>query len=415
MIGERTHDGWQLRLRSRGGGRFLGAGFLAFWLCGWAVGEAFALWLLVKGAFALWTGTPPDPGRAPLEVGPAVMAGLFLLVWLALWTLGGIMAASELLKLLFGEDRITIASGRLAVRWLRGPVRGGRAFERHEIRRVLLAGRDDRLALDTERGRVELSALGTRAERVAAARAIRNELGLAEASESVGLPREWEVIVTPEGQRALVANRDTRRKQARFASVVTLVLATVAFVLAREAVRHGELWFPAAIVLGFAVAAVAGTLWLGRGRWEWQLGSGRMVLRRRYGASVREVFTAGRLVLDQSSDSDGDTWHELAALPAAAAPEEPARPMKPSWRSARPRHARAIARRMNDAAAVRELAAWLARETGLPLEDRTTPHAREAQLAELRALLAKAGPLGRWAGRLVDRPDANRERASSSG
>lgn len=408
MIGERTHDGWQLRLSSRGGGRFLGAGFLAFWLCGWAVGEAFAMWLLAKGAFALLTGTPPDPGRAPLEVGPAMLVGLFLLVWLALWTLGGIMAASELLKLLFGEDRITIASGRLAVRWLRGPVRSGRAFERHEIRRVLLAGRDDRLVLDTERGRVELSALGTRPERVEAARAIRNELGLAEASESVGLPREWEVIVTPEGQRVLVANLATRVKQARFASVVTLLLATVAFVVGREAVRRGELWFPAAIVLGFAIAAAGGTLWLARGRWEWQLGSGRMVLRRRYGTSVREVFTAGRLVLDQSSDSDGDTWHELAALPAAGAPEEPA---KPSRRSTRPRNARAIARRMNDAAAVRELAAWLARETGLPLEDRTTPHAREAQLAELRALLANAGPLGRWAGRLVDRADAHRERA----
>ena len=408
MIGERTHDGWQLRLQSRGGGRWFGAGFLAFWLCGWAVGEAFALWLLVKGAIALLTGAPPDPGREPLEVGPAVMVGLFLLVWLTLWTLGGIMAASELLRLLFGEDRITVASGRLTVRWLRGPVRGGRAFERHEIRRVLLTGRDDRLALETERGRVELSGLGTRPERAAAAQAIRNELGLAEASEGAGLPREWEVIVTPEGQRALVADRATRVKQARFASVATLFLAAIAFVLGREAVRRWDLWNPTAIVLALAIAAAAGTLWLARGRWEWQLGSGRMVLRRRYGAGLREVFTAGRLVLDRSSDSDGDAWYELHALPAAGAPEEPA---KTAWRSSRPRQARSVVRRMNDAASVRELAAWLTRETGLPLEDRTTPQAREVQLAELRALLANAGPLGRWAGKLVDRADANQKRA----
>jgi len=65
---------------------------------------------------------------------------------------------------------------------------------------------------------------------------------------------------------------------------------------------------------------------------------------------------------------------------------------------------------MNDDSSVRELAAWLARATGLPLDDRTTPDARAAQLAELRTLLENSGRLGRWAGKLVDRLDASRRK-----
>ena len=169
MIGERTNEGWQIELRTRGGARFVSAAFLAFWLCGWAVGESFALWILVKGAVALLTGGPIDPGHAPLQVGPALMAGLFLVFWLTLWTFGGIAAAAELLRLLWGVDRINVASGQLTVTWSRGLFRNSRTFERHTIRRVLLAGRDDHVVLDTDRGRVDLTGMGTRPERSEAA------------------------------------------------------------------------------------------------------------------------------------------------------------------------------------------------------------------------------------------------------
>src|SRR5262245_32857685 len=101
---ERTNEGRELRLASRGAGRFLSAGFLAFWLCGWAVGETLVLFILVKGAIALFTGQPPEPGRAPLEAGPALMTGAFLLVWVTFWTFGGYAAIAEFLRLVFGED-----------------------------------------------------------------------------------------------------------------------------------------------------------------------------------------------------------------------------------------------------------------------------------------------------------------------
>ena len=50
------HGGFEARLRRTGIGRYFGASFLAVWLCGWAFGETFVLWILVRGGIALLTG-----------------------------------------------------------------------------------------------------------------------------------------------------------------------------------------------------------------------------------------------------------------------------------------------------------------------------------------------------------------------
>ena len=393
-------DGWELRLRSRGVDRYVSGAFLAFWLCGWAVGESFVLWLLVKGAWALLTGTPLEPGRALLETGPAVLVGLFLLVWLTLWTIGGIAAAMELLRLLWGEDRIRVMSGRLTVSWIRGPFRSTRHFERDAIRQVALVGRHGHLSLQTTNRTIELSGLGTRAEREAAAGTLRTELALSNVATARGLPGEWAEIITPEGERALVANPATRRKQARFTSMLTLFLVAVTFVVAREVVHRRDLIIPTLILLAFTIALTVGTLWLARGRWEWRIGSGRLTLRKRYGSNVREVFEARRLRLEMTTDSDGDPWYELVALADAAPAPKPA---AIGWRTAEPRTRRRIARVMNDGTEIRALGAWLAHAAGLDLDDGSTPQAREVQLAELRAMLENSGRFGQWAAKVVDR------------
>ena len=222
MIGERTIEGWQLRLRPRGFGRYVSGAFLAFWLCGWAAGEAFALWMLVTGAVSLLTGKPPGPGHAPLEAGPALMIGVFLLFWLAMWTFGGIAAFSELFRLLWGEDRLMVSSGRLVTTHVRGPFRRVRVYERSAIQRISLVGREERMVLDTDGRRVGLSRLGSPAERREAAVAIRAELGISETpSTGTAMPNGWDVFVTPEGERALVSSLATRRAQARFAGILT--------------------------------------------------------------------------------------------------------------------------------------------------------------------------------------------------
>ena|SRR5437879_893267 len=93
---ERTAAGLEAQLRSAGIGRFFGATFLAVWLVGWAVGEAFALWMLVVGGCSLLTGQPPEVGREPIRPELALPVGSFLLFWLTLWTFGGVMAVREL-------------------------------------------------------------------------------------------------------------------------------------------------------------------------------------------------------------------------------------------------------------------------------------------------------------------------------
>ena len=268
---------------------------------------------------------------------------------------------------------------------IRGPFRTTRRFERCAIRRILLAGRDDRLALQTARRRFELSRLGTHTERFLGAEALRAVLGLKESpAGSIAIPKGWEEIITPEGERALVIDRAARRIQAGVAGAGALLLAAVTFLVARESARRPDLVGAALALLAFTLGLVAGALWLARGRWEWRIGSGRLTLCRRFGATVRDVFEARRLVLGLSIDSDGDTWYALEALAAGSPPMpadielvarvagSPPRLAGITFRTSRSAR-RVVARRMNDASGVRDLASWLAHATGLEFEDRTIP------------------------------------------
>lgn len=396
MIGERTLDGWELRLRPVGPGRFVGAAFLVVWLLGWAVGEALAIWILARGAIALVTGEPPAPGHASLEGGVASLAGAFLLVWLSLWTLGGIAAIAELLRSLFGEDRLLVSGGRLTVTRARGPFRAQQVFERAAIHRIVTLAPHDFLALEAGTRRVELSRLGTRAERAQAVPVLLRELAIPESCLEPGraLPDGWEEVATPEGERALVPALSTRRIQARITTFLALASAAVACLVLREGVGVAAwVWLLITVVLGVAAVRLA------HGRREWRIDAGRLTLRKRFGASARDQFEARRLALEMTSDSDGDLWYALYGLGEGA--EVAAAGV--DWRPRRPRHSRTIARMMNDRPAALDLAVWLAREAGLALEDRTTAEARAAEMARLRTALQDSGRFGRWAAKWMDR------------
>lgn len=402
MDGRLTTAEREIRLAPHGAGRWFSAAFLSFWLCGWVVGECLVLWLLIKGGIALLTGTPPDPGRAPLEFGPALAVGAFLIFWLAFWTLGGVLAMRELLVLLWAVDRLAVRAGGLeVVRW-RGPFRSRREYPRDAIRRIALVPKHDRLVVETHRGTAELSTLGTRDQREQAMLALRSELGMSEAGapDQATLPEGWEVIITPEGERALVPKLALRRTQARVAGVAAAALGLVTVMVAYAAVREWEYIVLAALMLAATIGAGWGCMWLARGRNEWRIGSGRLVLQRRFGTQVRDLFEARRLELTASSDSDGDDWFDLEAVGDASAGPEPATAMR---QVARPRNRRSIARVMTDSTVPRRLGAWLARAADLPFEDRTTRQAKAIDLAELRAQLEASGRLGKWAARLLDR------------
>ncbi|MFN0008089.1 MAG: hypothetical protein ACKVXR_09300 [Planctomycetota bacterium] len=401
MIGERTLDGWQLRLRPRGAGRFVSAAFLMVWLCGWALGEALALWLLAKGAVSLVTGQPLNPGGQPLSFGSAGVVGAFLLFWLAIWTLGGVLAIGELMRSLFGEDRLLVSGGQLTLTRLRGPFRTRRVFERQAIRRIVTLAPLEALVLDAGSRRVELSRLGTRSERVDAVPALLRELAIPQQHLEPGraLPADWQEVVTPEGSRALVPNVSTRRIQARICGILALGAAAITGFVARDSTSQPTLAGLAGIGLLLTGTLLASAVWLARGRMEWRIETGRLTLRKRFGSSVRSEFEARKLVLESRSDTDGDSWHELYGLGEGEHATATSITLPPR----RPKNSRRIARRMNDQPAVMDLAVWLAREANLPLDDRTTPEARAAELARLKAALEGSGRFGRWTARWLDR------------
>ncbi|MCU0520638.1 MAG: hypothetical protein MUF84_08105 [Anaerolineae bacterium] len=124
--------------RPRGYGRFPAALFLSLWYCGWAAGEAFALFVLGQGIWALLTGRPAIGSDVPVRRAPALAVGAFLLVWLTIWTFGGVMAIQELLRLLWAEDRLVLNRDALLCVRRRGPLTSIRRLARTEVRCVFV-------------------------------------------------------------------------------------------------------------------------------------------------------------------------------------------------------------------------------------------------------------------------------------
>ncbi len=398
MIGTHTAEGYELSLEPQGAGRFVVAAFLALWLCGWAVGEVFALTVLAWGVRAWLAGRDVlPPGSMP---GPALAlgAGLFVLVWLVFWTIGGVAALRELLLLTAGRDRIVAAPDALVVERRRGPFGSTTRIPRDRVRGLRCERRSGTLVAEAGRGVTLLSRLGTREQRVAARDELCRELGLQEvapAAES-GLPDGWEEIITPEGERVLVSSPRARRQQAAVTALIAVAVAGVALSVTGRALTELAFW-PLALMASAAVVGLAWLgLWLARGRVEWRVGSGRITQRRRYGANVRDEFEGHRLELDSHRDSDGDEWFNLDLVSA----DEPAPAL---GRRVSRRTRRRVASSMRDDAMPRRLGTWLAARADIPFDDRTSPERRAADLAALRAELEKAGPLGRLAGRLIDR------------
>ena len=185
-------------------------------------------------------------------------------------------------------------------------------------------------------------------------------------------------------------------------AVLTALAGAGTIALALASRTDDDALVPAAM----AAALTIGFAWLqfrlARTRPEWRLESGRLALRKRGPAGATELFAAASLEIAESRDGDGDAWYELVALApgaaAGAAAAEGAALTRPRSR----RERRTVLRELHDPGAVRALGAWLARETQLPLADRTTREARARDLAALKQQLAASGRLGAWVARRLE-------------
>jgi hypothetical protein len=392
-------------LRPHGSGRFFTASILGLWLCGWLAGECFALWLLGNAMVALMSGA--DSGPVHLKQGPAAAIVGFVLFWLTIWTVGGLAAMTEFFRLICGEDRVNAENGGLALECSRGPFHSRRELPREKLRRLVLTGRGA-LAAETTTGLVPLSQLGTPGERLAALQSLTAELKLPEIDPvalATALPKGWEEIITPEGERAVVPDRAARLRNARVLGAIAAVLAwgTIA-VLGRVAETPGILVLALQLALGTVVAAAA-AVWLGWGRMEWRIGSGVVTQRRRFGSGVRDMFEARGLELLLANDRSGNAeWYALDAV------ADPADASAPSVLTPLPgKKRKRITSVARDPMVPRQLGAYLGRAGNVPFVDRTTPEARAADLALLTQQLGSQGPLGRLAVRLVVEADRRKQ------
>ena len=396
MIGERTPEGWTARLKPRGAGRFLPAGFLLFWLCGWAAGEVFAIRILALEARSLIEGQPSGSGSAALDPVPTLAAGAFLCFWLALWTFGGLAAVHAVLRLVWSEDRVTAGPDGLTLVRRIGPLSLARRVPREKLKRVYRTATTGKVIVETIAGPFEITRMGSPEERAELAAGLERELSLDReetpdiANES--LPREWEEILDPEGANVLTPSLATRRRKAVAVWCIALSLSAGAAALLGQSVELPRWGALAAMTTAAALFALWSAARLSWGRVEWRVEPGRLTMRRRSGSRVTEEFVATSLELNRIDDHDGAVRFELAALA-----EAPAADGAPSIGSRR-----RIASSINDPSTPRRLGRWLAARAGVPLSDLATDEARAADVARMLASLPQAGRLGRWLSRRLE-------------
>ena len=404
---EESAIGRERRLQVSGIGRFLGVPFLSVWLVGWAIGEFFALAVLVKGGWSVLTGHAQAGAGVPLAVG-AVFAGLFLLVWLSLWTLGGIAAGHELLRLLFGRDVILSRQDELQIQHHYGLFRSVKNVRRDEIRRVYRPSPGGPVCVDTTRGTIELTRLGTAAEREELEQSLNTEFGLdAQASAIGALPKGWCEVSSVEHDALLVKDPAVRRKQARTAWIMCAVLSSVPLYLLLLDRQRPDLLTAVLVFAGLASLAGWGAVWLSFGRNEWRLEKGRLILQRRFGQNRTPRFEAGSLELAENhSGEDGPSY----VLTAVATGVPPGTNPATTWK-----HRRTIHSHSSDPTEPRNLGLWISQRCQIPFTDLTTAQAKAIELEELKQKLAGSGAFGRTVVRIIERVAPSRPRSRSKG
>ena len=335
-------------LRASGIVRYVGALFLLIWLAGWTIGEAVgvALFVMVIASLARSAMSAPIPWAPDWgTAGVASFVLLFGLVWLLFWTVAGVAALTHLFRSIAGEDRIRLIPGSLELLRRAGPFHRTRTFDRASIRRVRLRRGDRVLVMDAAHGTEVLTELGAATERATICEWLKGHLGLAagRALEAHEAPPVWHMTYNAADIVLTRPDRRTRRIQAAIMWLVTGVVS-----LGWMAVPGGFGGARGAALASTALLA-AGAAWLTCGRSEWIVRGGRLTFRRCFAKWCRaETFDHARLEIETNTDSDGDDHFRLVVRDTD-------------------RH-RTILKTMNDEAEVIDFGRWLASRTGFQLE-----------------------------------------------
>jgi hypothetical protein len=162
----------------------------------------------------------------------------------------------------------------------------------------------------------------------------------------------WRVEHDPFGGVLLVPDPVVRAGHARTAwQLSALLLGVAVLVPLTLPAQEVETLIASAVAAAAALMVAATALRLGRSRPEWQPGDGAIVLRRRIGPRVRQVFTATALEV-VTGLSDGEVVQRVVAV---AAPGTRPRTVYSGWQNP---------------GAAEQLAAWLAGHSGVPMADR---------------------------------------------
>ncbi|HEV8269186.1 MAG TPA: hypothetical protein VGR00_13165 [Thermoanaerobaculia bacterium] len=317
-------EGEVVTLRPAGCARYGTAAFLAFWLCGWFAGEVAAL-----AAAALLTGIlSGDSLPAPIRkigvdaVKAPGIASVFLLVWLTLWTLGGVAALAFLVKLLFGVDRFVLRHDGFELR--PGPFGKRRFLDRSSLAYLTLRPNDGSLTAELKgpdgAKSVSLTSLGTPADREWLRDLLRERYSLPRERPGFAggvpggealLPADFETTIGPDG--ALLVMR-RRKGQRQVAGCAWAVAATGAAFFA--AIARGDHAAPAVGTILVSLVVLT-ALWCTFAREWWVVRPGVLESRLSFPGFRRvNIARDATLVLSVSRDSDGDAWYDLRAHPA---------------------------------------------------------------------------------------------------
>jgi hypothetical protein len=314
-----TVEGDSVTLRPTGIGRYFEAVFLGVWIVFWAISETFVLAVLGSMLAALF-GFLRDSeltrlGRSVVERAPGFEIGfiamfLFLMMWLALWTFGGLAALYSCLRLVAGSDRLTVTAGLLELTWHAGPVHRTHRFDRRRLRGIRIRAHDKAVVADTASGTITLTNLGTVAERASLGHWLRQRLGLDAAH-----PRTFDPLSPPLGWRtnrgdtgAIHLSRPTNGRLP-VAAIIAAIGAIALYAWYVDSQRNGlhSLW-PGIVIALLALAAA----WVAWAREEWIAGDQQLEYRMRFGPLLRERrFRNAHFQMTSHTDSDGDTRYKL--------------------------------------------------------------------------------------------------------